>query len=201
MDDPSHSKERETAISLVDRISNSDRQAEAEIVERYSRGLRYLLRRRTRDPQLAEDLLQETWTIAIVKIRQSGLTDPGRLAGYLRGIAHNLALGELRRVNRQSTSVNSEIVDLIADDSPSPFAKASRAEVCGHVRDLLDDLSQDRDREILMRFYVQDEDKQSICNALNVDSQHFNRVLFRAKKRFKDVIMRADLRSRMQLVN
>lgn len=201
MNDPSHSEEREAAISLVNRIKNSDRQAEAEIVERYGRGLRFLLRRKTRDSQLAEDLLQDTWTIALVKLREGGLTNPGRLAGYLSGIVNNLALSEHRRVNRQSTSVNTEIIDLIADDSPSPFTKASRAEVCGHVRELLDELSRDRDREILKRFYVKEEDKQVICKDLKVDSAHFNRVLFRARERFRDVVMRADLRNRLQLVS
>ena len=45
-----------------------------------------------------------------------------------------------------------------------------------------------RDREILRRFYVEDQDKEDICRALNLDSLHFNRVLFRAKKRFRKLL-------------
>ena len=200
MDDPSRKQEREIAASLVNRVKNGDRRAEAEMVERYNRGLRFLLRRKSRDPHQAEDYLQETWAVALEKIRGDGIADPERLAGYLCGIAKNLVRSDVRRIIRQRTSANSEIVDLIADESPSPFRQASRAEVCGHVRALLDDLGRQRDREILNRFYVQEEDKESICRSLKVDSTHFNRVLFRARQRFKDVVMRADLRSRMQVV-
>ena len=75
------------------------------------------MRRKALDTELVEDLLQETWAIALVKIRDGGLDDPGRLAGYLCGIANNLALGERRRVYRQRTSTNTEIVDLIPDVS------------------------------------------------------------------------------------
>jgi RNA polymerase sigma-70 factor (ECF subfamily) len=170
------------------------------MIQRYSRGLRYLLRRKTRDVELAEDFLQETWAIALVKIRGDGLDNPGRLAGYLCGIANNLALGELRRVNRQRTSINSEIVDLIPDESSNPFRHVSRAEVCKLVHGLLDDLRKERDREILKRFYVWEEDKQSICNGLGVDSVHFNRVLYRARQRLKSSIEASERRSQFKVV-
>jgi RNA polymerase sigma-70 factor (ECF subfamily) len=183
MNDADHIEERQAATALVKLVKNGDRGAEAEMVERYSRGLRYLLRRKTRDVELAEDFLQETWAIALVKIRGNGLDNPGRLAGYLCGIANNLALGEIRRVSRQRTSVNSEI-----------------AEVCKLVHGFLDDLKKDRDREILKRFYVREEDKESICRRLDVDGVHFNRVLYRARQRLKVAIEASDRRSHFQVV-
>jgi RNA polymerase sigma-70 factor (ECF subfamily) len=200
MNHPAHIDERQAATRLASRVAEGDNQAEAEMVKRYSRGLRFLLRRKTRNPELAQDLLQETWAIALVKIRDGGLNDPGRLAGYLCGIANNLAQSERRRVNRQRTSINTEIVNLIPDESSSPFRNVSRAEVCKHVHGVLGELNKERDREILKRFYVQDEDKASICSYLGVDSTHFNRVLFRARQRLKSAIEVADRRSRMRVV-
>jgi RNA polymerase sigma-70 factor (ECF subfamily) len=200
MNDAAHIEERQAATELVKLVKRGDRGAEAAMIQRYSRGLRYLLRRKTRDVELAEDFLQETWAIALVKIRGDGLDNPGRLAGYLCGIANNLALGELRRVNRQRTSINSEIVDLIPDESSNPFRHVSRAEVCKLVHGLLDDLRKERDREILKRFYVWEEDKQSICNGLGVDSVHFNRVLYRARQRLKSSIEASERRSQFKVV-
>ena len=200
MNDAAHIEERQAATALVKLVMEGDRGAEAAMIQRYSRGLRFLLRRKTRDPELAEDFLQETWAIALVKIRDDGLDNPGRLAGYLCGIANNLALGELRRVNRQRTSINSEIVDLIPDESSNPFRHVSRAEVCKLVHGLLDDLRKERDREILKRFYVWEEDKQSICNGLGVDSVHFNRVLYRARQRLKSSIEASERRSQFKVV-
>jgi len=201
MNDIDHTQEREAAIRLVNLVHKGDHAAETEMVERYSRGLRFLLRRRTRDPNLAEDFLQETWSIALIKIRADGLDNPGRLAGYLCGIANNLVLNESRRVNRQNTSVNSDIVALIPDDSSNPFRTVSRAEVCNEVRKLLDQLKKKRDREILKRFYVWEEDKESICTRLGVDSVHFNRVLYRARQRLKSAIEASDRRSHFKVVN
>lgn len=200
MDDTARQREREAANGLVEQIASGDRKAEAAMVERYSRGLRFILRRRTRNEHLAEELLQETWLIALEKIRAGGLADPGRLAGYLSGISNNLASGEFRRKERQRTSANSEIVELVADESPSPLQTASRAEICGHVRDLLGDLTRERDRQILERFYVREEEKDEICRDLGVDSTHFNRVLFRARQRLKDLVIRAELRSNLHIV-
>ena len=200
MTHPAHTEEHCAATSLVNRVAAGDRQAEAEMVERYSRGLRFLLRRRIRDPELAEDFLQETWAIALVKIRNGGLDDPGRLAGYLCGIANNLAQSEYRRVTRQRTSVNSEIIELIPDESSNPLRHVTRAEVCRQVNSLLKDLKKERDREILRRFYVQEEDKESICSYLDVDSIHFNRVLFRARQRLRSALEAADRRSQMRIV-
>ena len=200
MEDASHAIEQQAAASLVTRVAAGDRQAEAEIVERYSRGLRFLLRRKARDADLAEDFLQETWAIALVKIREGGLEDPGRLAGYLCGIASNLAHSEQRRVVRQRTSIDSEIVDLIPDESSNPLRHVTRAEVCSQVNSLLKELKKERDREILKRFYVQEEDKESICSCLDVDGTHFNRVLFRARQRLRSALEAADRRSRMQVV-
>jgi len=201
MNDAAYNEERQAASLLVSGVKNGEPAAEATMVERYSRGLRFLLRRKTRDPHLAEDLLQETWAIALVKIRANGLDKPGRLAGYLCGIAKNLALGEARRVNRQRTTVNSEIVDLIPDKSSNPFRAVSRAEVCIEVRKLLDNLKKERDREILKRFYVWEEEKESICSRLGVDGVHFNRVLFRARQRLKSAIEASDRRNHFKVVN
>jgi RNA polymerase sigma-70 factor (ECF subfamily) len=201
MTDADYNEEREAASQLVSRVKNGEPAAEAEMVERYSRGLGYLLRRKTRDTRLAEDLLHETWAIALVKIRENGLDNPGRLAGYLAGIASNLAIGEQRRVKRQRTAVNSEIVALIPDESESPFRQAARAEICKQVQEILGDLKKERDREILQRFYVREEDKASICRQLGVDSVHFNRVLYRARQRMKSAILASDRRSHFEVIS
>ena len=201
MNDATHHEERQVATNLVTLVKQGDRTAETEMVERYSRGLRFLLRRKTRDTTLTEDFLQETWAIALVKIRDNGLDNPERLAGYLCGIANNLVLGEKRRVNRQRTAVNSEIVALIPDESSNPYRHASRAEVCNQIRDLLNDLKTERDREILKRFYVREEDKESICKRLDISGVHFNRVLYRARQRLKSIIEAADRRSHFRVAN
>jgi RNA polymerase sigma-70 factor (ECF subfamily) len=46
-----------------------------------------------------------------------------------------------------------------------------------------------RDRTLLMRFYIDEEEKEKICLELNLSSLHFNRVIFRARRRFKELLI------------
>jgi RNA polymerase sigma-70 factor (ECF subfamily) len=188
---PDHALEAQISTELVKRIGQGDRRAEEELVRRYQRGLIYLLRRRTRDPQLALDLAQDTFRIAIEKLRRSPIEQVERVAGYLRATALNLAIADGRKDSRRATTADSDAVDAAADHAAGPFDHVSAEQVQRIVRKLLDELPVQRDREILIRTYLEDEDKSSICEALGVDSAHYNRVLFRAKQRFRELLTSA----------
>jgi RNA polymerase sigma-70 factor (ECF subfamily) len=188
---PDHALEAQLSAEFVKRIGQGDRRAEEEFVRRYQRGLIYLLRRRTGDAQLALDLTQETFRIAIEKLRRSPIDQVDRVAGFLRGTALNLISAEVRKNTRRATTADSDVVDTIADDVAGPFENVSTEQVQRIVRKLLDELPVARDREILVRTYLEDQDKDLICEALGVDSAHYNRVLFRAKQRFRDLLTSA----------
>lgn len=192
--------EAEVSVDLVRRIAHGDRSAERAMIERYGRGLLYLLQRRTGDRELAKDLRQETFIIAIEKLRASSLDDPQRLAAYLRGIAINLLSAEWRKNKRRATTPDLDAIDATADGGSGPGDNLSRAQVAGAVRALLEELPVARDREVLVRLYLQDQDRDAICAALGIDASHFNRVLFRAKQRFKALLGRAEGRGRLEIV-
>jgi RNA polymerase sigma-70 factor, ECF subfamily len=198
---PDHALEAQISTELVRRIGQGDRRAEEELVRRYQRGLIYLLKRRTRDPQLALDLTQDTFRIAIEKLRQSPIEQVERVAGYLRATALNLATADGRKDRRRATTANSDAVDAAADHAAGPFDNVSAEQVQRIVRKLLDELPVQRDREILIRTYLEDEDKSSICEALGVDSAHYNRVLFRAKQRFRELLTSAASQRGLRVVD
>lgn len=178
------------AAALAARIRTGDSQAEDELVGRYSRGLSYLLRRTTGDPSLAEDLHQETFRIVIQRLRGSGLEQPERLAGFIRRTARNLFLADYRRNARRRSS---DLRDSTAlrDPAPSPLGCVLQEERVRLVRNLVSELPTDRDRQILYRYYLAEEDKQRICRDLGLSDIHFNRVLFRARQRFRELLERA----------
>jgi RNA polymerase sigma-70 factor (ECF subfamily) len=189
------------AAGIAAGIRAGSRDAEAEMVRRYGNGLLYLLKRRTRDPEAALDLRQETFRVAIEKLRVSGLEQPERLAAYLRGIALNLLIAQRRKDVRRATSPDSDAIDAAADDQQAgPFEETSSDQVRQVVTTLLQELRTPRDREILKRLYIDDEDKDDICAALGVDSLHFNRVLFRAKERFRELVIRAERKGKLHIV-
>ena len=193
--------EAKLSAELVRRIGTGDRRAEEDLVRRYQRGLVYLVRRRTRDSELALDIAQDALQITIEKLRQGPIEQADRLGAYLRGVAVNLASAQARKTVRRATTADSEAVELVADETAGPFDRVSSEQVQRHVRTLLDELSVPRDREILIRTYLNDEDKSSICESLGIDSAHYNRVLFRAKQRFKELLTAAAARGRLRAVD
>jgi RNA polymerase sigma-70 factor (ECF subfamily) len=50
---------------------------------------------------------------------------------------------------------------------------------------VLEALPSDRDRKVLYRFYIADDEKEQICADLEVSSGHFNQILCRARERYK----------------
>lgn len=198
---PDHALEAQISTELVKRIGEGDRRAEDELVRRYQRGLIYLLKRRTRDPQLALDLAQDTLRIAIEKLRKSPIDQVERVAGYLHATALNLATADDRKNKRRATTADYDAVAAAADDAPGPFDHVSTEQVQRIVRKLLGELPVQRDREILIRTYLEDEDKSSICVALGVDSAHYNRVLFRAKQRLRELLTSAASQGALRVVS
>ena len=197
---PDPGDEQSVAADLVARIARGDASAETELWNRYSRGLLFLLRRRTNDADLADDLRQETFRIALEKLRARGLDDPGRLAAYLRGIAVNLVTGDWRKRFRRNTFPDSDVVADAGDDSSNPIDEVSRQQVAAAVAGLLNELGVTRDREILRRYYVDEADKAQICGELDISPTHFNRVLFRAKQRFRTLLLREERVGKLELI-
>jgi len=186
--------EAEIASDLVRRIAAGDLSAETELVERYGRGLIYLLRRLGAPPPLAEDFHQETFRIALERLRRRELAEPARLAGFLCGIARNLALAERRKTARRRTEGDDDELAQAVNPSPSQLSSVLLDEEAETVRRLIGELPTDRDRQLLLRFYVGEEEKERICADLGLDSLHFNRVLFRARQRFKELLERFESR-------
>ena len=166
---------------LVDRIRSGDVGAESELVSRYSRGLRMIISRGTRDRSIVDDLCQETFRIALEKIRRGDLRDAKRLSGFMCAVARNITIDHFRRARRaDAVAVGDE-----SDPAPSPLERLLADERAVIARKVLAELTSDRDRQILLRFYVAEETKAQICADLGLNSLHFNRVLFRARGRYR----------------
>jgi RNA polymerase sigma-70 factor (ECF subfamily) len=179
---------------LVDRIRGGDGAAESELVSRYARGVRMIISRGTRDRSIVDDLCQETFRIAIEKIRRGDVRDAKRLSGFMCGLARNITVDHFRRSRRaDSVSATNE-----TDPAPNQLERLLADEGAGIARKVLSELDSHRDREVLFRFYVAEETKARICADLGLSSLHFNRVLFRARGRYRalyETIAAKDIKS------
>ena len=178
----------EISTQLASRIGRGDVSAETELVERYSTGVKLILLKRTGNPQLSKDLSQDTFIIALQKLRAGEVRKPEALAAFLRQTAVNLSIEHYRKEKRYIHQEDG----IIALQSPHIDDKAEhvdRQQAGKLLETTIQELANSRDREILQRFYLLDEDKPEICTALQLSAAHFDRVLYRAKQRMRKLIM------------
>jgi RNA polymerase sigma-70 factor (ECF subfamily) len=173
---------------LVERIKNGDRKAEQELFVRFQPGVRQIVLRVTGSLLAAEDLSQEALIIALRRLRSATLEDPSKLAAFVSQTARNLAIAEKRKERRRRTDTGGENIDEVADVSVSQDGRAHAEASARVVRELLGELHADRDRQLLTRHYLNDEDKEVICRDLGISESAFNVALCRARQRFREIL-------------
>ncbi len=149
-------------------------------------GLRALILRRVRDPEVAADILQDAAVTTLEKLRRGEIAHPENLGGYL----YRVALNHLRNHRRKDRSAlsSSDTLDELPAEHDSDWEKIRGGQWASAARRMLEEMPVARDREVLIRFYLDDEDRENICRALQLSEEHFNRVIFRARNRFRELI-------------
>ncbi len=175
---------------LVARIAAGDRAAEAHFVSTYLRGVRALVRRRCRpnDPAV-EDLVQDVLSRVLERLRAGAIRDAAALPAYVQATIAYATNAEYRM--RRPAEGMEAIADLPASDNPAEQLDSSRRAAI--LRRLLAQLPVPRDREILVRFYLEEQDKDEVCRSLGIEASHFHRVVFRARERFRQLLDGTDI--------
>jgi RNA polymerase sigma-70 factor (ECF subfamily) len=179
---------------IVSAALTGDRQAESRMLIALRPGVLAVLRfgafHRWVD---AEDLTQETLHIVVERVRARTIDDPRKVFAFAAATARNLALNAARKVLRQQTVVDSELVDELAQNlemEQSELSEQDDRQLAEAVAALLEELPTERDRQLLMRFYLDGTDKQQLCQELGLSPKHFDRVLMRARSRLRTIIER-----------
>lgn len=178
----------ETPEGLVSAISKGNSQAESVLLEKYYRKVLFILRKRTGNEEHARDLCQETFRVILERLRKCPLDEPEKLPSYILSTAINLHIGEIRKAERRKTYADSEYLDAVACEDIGHFDELARERAKQAVRSLLGELDNDRDRRILYRYYIDEMDKEDVCRELDLSHRHFDKVISRARKRFKDLL-------------
>jgi RNA polymerase sigma-70 factor (ECF subfamily) len=132
-------------------------------------------------------MLNEAIATAIVHTRQGRVAQPERLAGYVFRVALNLYRNYRREFdNRAELRAGGDVVQHLPGAGAVDDALDSG--VVRAVRGIVASLPTARDREIVKRFYLDEEDKDEICRSLGLASLHFDKVIFRARQRLRALL-------------
>lgn len=177
-------KQQEPVESLVQKIIDGDRSAETAVVHRYQAPLMVVLYNSSKDRVLAEDIAQDTWIIVLEKIRNGDVREPKQLAAFIRQVGKNQLIMRYRK--NEKDKYNEQVDDDKSHSTlPTPEQNIVNKQLNQSIGKLFEELRQPRDRDLLKRFYITADTKEDLCHEYGLTGAHFDRVLHRARERFK----------------
>ena len=183
---PNHSTYPNSPVDwtdLVRRIHLGDETGMEELYKLFSRGIRFYLCRQL-GPQELEDKVHDTFLIVVQAIRRGEIREPERLMGFVRTVVRRQVAAHIDQVvHSRREELNIDVGVRIADRRRNPEQSAVFQQKVEFMTEVLASLSE-RDREILNRFYLQEESQEQICEEMNLSETQFRLLKSRAKARF-----------------
>ena len=130
---------------LVTRVAGGDAEAEAALMAFCTPRVRSMALARTRNPELARDLTQESLIAILQAARRGQIRDLDRVAGFVCGVARNIINNQHRRSARHPEipiDDSSQIEALVAEDDHESAERQRR------MTDAMSELAP-ADREVL----------------------------------------------------
>lgn len=171
---------------LVDRIRADEPSGMEELYRVFSRGVRFYLCRQLGSQEL-EDKVHDTFVIVVQAIRRGDLREPERLMGFVRTVVRRQVAAHIdvaiqTRREHMAIETGSALADLAGD----PETRAILQQKSELMESVLRGLSK-RDREILTRFYLDEQSQEQICEEMKLTETQFRLLKSRAKTRFGEL--------------
>jgi RNA polymerase sigma-70 factor (ECF subfamily) len=174
-----------------------DRNADAEdlLVSHFTRPVQLKLRARLRNPELVQDACQEAF-LRVLNYFRSGKTldNPSSLPGFIHSVCHNISLEMLRAHTRHDQMFN-DVPDP-PDPRLSPESQMVTTERKDLVRRILDEMPE-RDRRLLKRVFLEEEDKDLVCKEFQVDRSYLRVLVHRARTKFRAIALSPQIAPRL----
>lgn len=171
---------------LVQRIHRGDESAMEELYRLFAKGVRFYLCRQLGGQEI-DDKIHDTFVIVVRAIRRGDLREPERLMGFIRTVLRRQVAAHIDHlVHRRRDHINLDVSSRVADARRNPEQRAAFREKVGLMVEVLREMS-DRDRNILTRFYLQEQSQEQICAEMNLTETQFRLLKSRAKARFGEM--------------
>lgn len=174
-------------VGLVDKIAQGDPAAVEQLYGTLIKGLRTILSRQL-PPDLASDRAHDAFLVIVDAIHSGQLRDAARLPAFVRTVAQRQIVDAIRCVTH-SRSRDSDTHQLqLADRRIDPEQELAHQKRVTCLRSALASLSP-RDREMLTRFYLDEQDSERICREMNLTPSQFRLCKSRAKGRLTEAAL------------
>lgn len=164
------------------------------LVAREYVGLRLLIARRTGDPQVAAELLNDAVCTTWEKWQAGQIARPDQIVGYIFQVAMNHWRNRRRIIaERPDKRADAKLLEALPSSEPAAD-DAIEAHIATRVKELIKSLRSRRDRAVLVRFYLDEEDSETICRELELTPAQFVKVLHRARGRLRELVESSGLK-------
>jgi RNA polymerase sigma-70 factor (ECF subfamily) len=168
-------KDRLAEHVLILRCQMGDKEALAELIEKYHRPLSYFLSHLSDSTEMAEDLLQDTWVNVIRKIRT--LRNLDAFPSWLYRVARNAAYQQLRRKKVSKLNENMIVSEETTNDT---FSAQDAVQIHACLKEL-----HPEHREVLMLRFLEQMSYQQIADVLSRNINTVKSRIYYAKLALK----------------
>ncbi|WP_154223547.1 RNA polymerase sigma factor [Marinicella rhabdoformis] len=179
----------EQNLNLLKQIAAGDTDACQQFVVDHYQWLTVIVRQQFPYTDLYMDIVHDAFGLTIEKLKANEINKLESIKFYLRTAAINIGYSYLRKDKKFRSSLDQDLLFILEDKTADVAREVEWDDSIEYVKRLIKELKVARDREILKAFYLEDKDKLSICQELQITPDHFSRVLFRAKHRLKELLM------------
>jgi RNA polymerase sigma-70 factor (ECF subfamily) len=171
---------------LVNQIKAGEETGMEQLYKLFSRGIRYYLCRQL-GPQELEDKVHDTFLIVVNAVRRGDLREPERLMGFVRTVVRRQVAAYIEQaVHNRREQADLETGITVADRKQNPEQEAMVRQKAELMESALLALSE-RDREILVRFYLKEQPQEQICREMDLTETQFRLLKSRAKAKFGEI--------------
>jgi RNA polymerase sigma factor (sigma-70 family) len=171
---------------LVAQVKGGEDAGMEQLYKLFSRGIRYYLCRQL-GPQELEDKVHDTFLIVVNAIRRGDLREPERLMGFVRTVVRRQVAAYIEQaVHNRREQADLETGVTVADRKQNPEQEAMIRQKSELMKSALNALSQ-RDRDILVRFYLHEQPQDQICKEMALTETQFRLLKSRAKAKFGEI--------------
>ncbi len=165
--------------TLAIAIRNGCVEAESQLYDQILKGMRYWARNSHSRPE-ALDIAHDVFVACILALREGKVRDPAAFAGYVSTTARRrIALHGIRLTKRNLLvkNVDTDSIGCSRSDAEEEVLQRERRQSLEEMLQTLRPL----ERDILKRFYLEQESREKICCDLNISDQTFRLVKSRGK--------------------
>jgi RNA polymerase sigma-70 factor (ECF subfamily) len=179
----------------IERLAHGDAETESHFVAYFGELLLIKLRGRLRNPQAAADLRQEVFLRCFRSLRkENGIVHPERIGAYVCSVCENV-LHEHFRSDKNTVEIGEGATEPV-DGSRSTESELIAEERTQIVKRVLSELAEP-DRKLIREVFLEERDKDQICQEMEIDRNYLRVRVHRALARFRSLYKERDSRTRV----